>query len=129
MRKQIILSICIILIMTTIPTVSSLSPSFAISINSTHANYCEKERIDEYTWAVLRYDEYFRNKVNNNLIKLSSPADGPIMVNANFMSPEVCKVALLVYDETENGTLNKYQTLKNFAEYAEKTMVFGGLSA
>ena len=124
MRKQIILSISIILIMVTTPLVSSLSLSFDISINSTHANYSEKEMIDEYTWAVLRYDEYFRNQVNNNLIKLSSPADGPIMVNANFMSPEVCRVALLVYNETENGTLNKYQTLKNLAEYAEKTMVF-----
>lgn len=84
----------------------------------------DKDLIKEYTWAVLRYDSYYLNRVNYNFIQLSTPTDGPLMVTANFMSPKLCKVALQVYNETEDGKLNKYQTLKNLAEFAEKSMIF-----
>jgi hypothetical protein len=48
------------------------------------------------------------------------------MVLANMMTPEVCKVALEVYCNNSDGSLNKLKTLEKLAAYVNKSTIHIG---
>ena len=75
----------------------------------------EQEIIDEYTWAVTRYD-HEQSSINFGDIGLAKPSPGTILVPTNVMSSELCKVALQIYDE------DKLNILNNLVEFDEKNM-------
>ena len=75
----------------------------------------QDEIIDEYTWAVMRYD-HEQASVNFGNIGVPKPSPGTILVPADAMSPELCKIAIQLYSD------NKMDILKNLVEFDEKNM-------
>ncbi len=72
--------------------------------------------IEEYTWAVIRYDNPFQPSINFGLIKWPKPSIGTILVVANMLSEKLCEIAAQIYNE------NKYETLKALVEFDIKNM-------
>ena len=72
--------------------------------------------IEEYTWAVIRYDNPFQPSINFGLIKWPKPSIGTILVVANMLSEKLCEIAAQIYNES------KYETLKALVEYDIKNM-------
>lgn len=72
--------------------------------------------IEEYTWAVMRYDHTQRS-VNFGDIEWPEPSPGVILVPANVISPELCRVALQIHD------INKMETLNTLVDFDEKNMM------
>ena len=96
------------------------------SVNSIIISNSKKELIDEYTWSVIKYTDWMKNQVNLENIRISKPTYGPLLVLADFMSPELCKVALEVYCENEDGSLNELETLYKLAKYAKESVIHIG---
>jgi len=78
-------------------------------------SYSGDKIIDEYTWAVMRYD-HEQPSVNFGNIDVPKPSPGTILVPADVMSPELCKVAIQIYSD------NKMDILNNLVEFDEKNM-------
>ena len=93
------------------------------STNSYQTNYSNEELIDEYTWSVIKYSDWLENKVNSETINISNPTYGPLLILSDFMSPELCKVALEVYCENEDGSLDETNTLNKLVNYVNKSVV------
>ncbi len=126
--KKITNKICIFLLVILISSsiFSNMSTSVSKNNYTISNNITEKELIDEYTWSVIKYADWLKNKVNSETIYISSPTYGPLLVLADFMSPELCKVALEVYCENEDGSLNEIKTLYKLAKYVNESVVHYG---
>jgi hypothetical protein len=81
-------------------------------------SFNDSELIDEYTWAVMRYQcDISIEPGNFGLIKMTKPTPGAILVPANMMSMEVCRAAVSVYHE------DKMDTLEALDEYDIENMI------
>jgi len=72
--------------------------------------------IDNYTWAVMRYDTGQRSE-NHGTIGLVTPTAGTVLIPANMMTPNVCHAALSVRRESN------METLQAFDEYVSERML------
>ena len=86
-------------------------------------NPTEEEIINDYTWSVIKYCDWFTNQVNSENIRISQPTYGPLLVLTDFMSPDLCKVALDVYCENDDGSLDETGTLIKLAKYVNDSVV------
>jgi hypothetical protein len=101
-------------------------PAIIPSIDASYPNVCDTEHLGEYTWSYLRYGDSVQNKVNGEWIHVSDPTHGSLMVLANMMTPEVCRVALEVYCNNSDGSLDKLKTLENLAAYVNESTIHIG---
>jgi len=102
---------------------SNTGASDKIHNNKSQENLSDKEIIDEYTWSVIKYSDWLPNTVNSEIIYISNPTYGPLLVLTDFMSPDLCKVALEVYSENEDGSLNETNTLNKLVNYVNESVV------
>ncbi|MEA3459046.1 MAG: hypothetical protein U9R21_10270 [Candidatus Thermoplasmatota archaeon] len=72
--------------------------------------------IDNYTWAVMRYDSKQYSE-NYGIVGLTTPSAGTILIPANMMSNEVCRAAISVYRDS------KMETLEAFDAYVSERML------
>lgn len=128
LKKILIVGIIIVLIGTTIaPCLDAKITKQDNYVNLN--NNCQiqeidnQELIDEYTWSVIKYADYMENQVNSEEIRISKPTYGPLLILSNYMSPELCKVALEVYCENEDGSLNELATLNKLVKYVNESVV------
>jgi len=84
-------------------------------------SFNDSELIDEYTWAVMRYDHLGESE-NFGVVNMPKPTPGTILVPTDIMSMEVCRAAVSVYHE------DKMDTLKALEDYDIKNMLFRPLS-
>lgn len=113
LKKLLIVGIIILL------TGVTIAPCIDASYNTSS----DKEIIDEYTWSIIKYADWLQNKVNSETIYISKPTYGPLLVLADFMSPDLCKVALEVYCENEDGSLNETKTMNKLVNYVNESVV------
>jgi hypothetical protein len=75
----------------------------------------ETSLIENYTWAVLRYDHPI-SSINHGDIKTTFPSSGTVLIPTNMMSYDVIKVALQIYAD------DKMQILNNLVKYDEENL-------
>ena len=97
-----------LLILIALVSTSTLSSAFVnSSSNKVESDiYTENELIEEFTWAVTRYDEGYNYSSNFGKLGYPKPSWGTVLITSNFLSPELCKVALQIYHEDKMDTLN-----------------------
>ncbi len=123
MKTNIILCLSLILVLTvSFPITKPQIQSHDIPLQNTVSfsqNTLTKEKyslIDNYTWAVMRYDNKWPSE-NYNDIMLPTPSNGVILIPANMMSVETCNAAVSVFRDS------KMETLDAFDEYISKRML------
>jgi len=121
-RQKISVIVILILLINILSFVTVASDNTYLDEKDESLN--EKKIINEYTWSVMKYCDWLENTVNSETIYVPSPTQGPLLTLTDFMQPELCKVALEVYCENEDGTLNETQTLINLAKYVNDSMCF-----
>ncbi len=72
--------------------------------------------IDNFTWAVMRYDFNQRSENHGNIL-VPAPSAGTVLVLADMMSTEVCRAAISVCKD------NRRDTLEAFDEYVSSRMI------
>ena len=72
--------------------------------------------IDNYTWAVMRYD-MGQHSENHGNIALTTPSAGTVLIPADMMSNEVCRAAISAYRDS------KMETLEAFDAYVSERML------
>ncbi len=97
-----------------------LTPSMWINDQMTNtveqSNVENPSLIDNYTWAVMRYD-FVQRSENHGYVDLPTPSAGTVLIPANMMSTEVCKAALSVCRNS------KMETLEAFDAYVSQRML------
>ena len=127
-RVTLIISLFLLLqVLTSYPIVSTVThasplvkevPFHASSYDfSELQNGNDAALIDEFTWAVMRYDHIGESE-HYGVVNMPTPTPGIILVAADSMSLEVCRAAVSVYHE------EKMDTLKALEEYDIKNMFF-----
>jgi len=86
-------------------TNSNTEEKTVIQQNTKSTSISDTKLIDEFTWAVMHYGHPMKS-LNFGMIDVPKPSQGVTIVPTNFMSPELCKVALKVYHEDKIETLN-----------------------
>jgi|GEM_PF-2486505 len=72
--------------------------------------------INNYTWAVMRYD-MGRPSENYDNVGIVTPSTGAVLIPANMMSKEVCRAALTVCRDSQ------METLEAFDDYVSEKML------
>ena len=72
--------------------------------------------IDNFTWAVMRYDFNQRSE-NHGYIMTPTPSAGTVLIPANMMSTVVCRAALAIHRDS------KMETLKAFDSYISSRVI------
>lgn len=118
MNKILPITLMVILILSISNISNSQSLNTIKSIDKTNEiqKLAESIKIDELTWAVLRYDNDC-NSDNYGLANMPKPDAGSVLIPANMMTIEVCRTALSIHQE------DKMETLYALEEYALEHMV------
>ena len=100
---------------------ASIMDTKSISLDDYSLNQCDTIKlntnlIDELTWAVLRYDNDC-NSENYGLAKMPKPDAGIILIPANMMTIDICRIALSIYHD------DKMETLQTLEKYTLEHMV------
>jgi len=96
----------IILVCTFLFSVYTTSPILGMRTSNTTRNYSDSDLIQEFTWAVTRYDEGYNYSKNFGRLEYPKPSWGVVLVPTDMMCPELCKVALQVYHKDKMDTVN-----------------------
>lgn len=76
----------------------------------------DSKLIENYTWAVMRYDHGVPSE-NFEIIQIPRPSVGPILIPSNMMAAEVCRAAVSVYSKS------KMDTLEALSKYDSERMI------
>jgi hypothetical protein len=104
-------------------------------IYSSFVNDTSTSLIDEFTWAIMKYDCNWPSD-NFGLAEMPTPDPGTILCPADMMSPEACRLAVSVYDTDKMRSLEALETyalnnmrLPFYASHPLFTIVFSNIAA